>query len=937
MFLKSWGNRTARNMLFFWGAFACLCAPSATGAAPAASSGVLKASVIGNPSASGQLTAVGEPSSREPIPLGSRGPIRRVVIGSQEESDVVGTDVRTANSLVYSNTFGEFVFSPGPDSPIADDLSTMAVDGCVLASYLVRVTGGGDGSGPPFTANLALFDDCPLGDGGMIVRTDRTVQLPDDGLFDVIVDVSVTPVIIPHTIWAQVSFDSPAAGWVVGVPAELGFSADAYDHPHGPCVSWFRGWPRYPHASFYAQVFALGECPTEFPAYRAYRLDGPTFPAGADVLVADDLTLDASSCELASYAVGIITEVSSYTIDFELREGAGPGDPIPGTLRTYEGNGDGTLEIARFTFEPGIHLPPTVWMTWRPNQDGVGVVVAGTTEIGSGADLYALFNQPEGPVGWSFHSFDGDPPAVFFVSINCHGTPPTGACCLEAMAGEVSACVDDVTHRECDGDWVEGAACADEPFTPPCGAHSCCLPGELCVNLTEAACSTEGGFWQPGTFCGRSEQSCPPFACLGTLGDCFSPSEELHCANDSDCPDGRECEPSGTCTARAGCCMLSCCATVCAADPFCCYATWDELCTDAALAVCQPPVSNDECWTADPDRGALEIELGPRGAGHVETDNRRACVQPTDPGFCCSNLEPEARGFGTVWYKFEATHGSARLHTCNTAGEAAGNDSLLQVFAVADPTSDETSCNTKRVIGCNDDGECGPANRLSDLCVTGLTPGETYYVLLASRSPLGQGVYRLDLESPCPTVPQSPCPDGAVAWLDPPDGVIDARQPHEVDDAAARLGINQLTVRAPRNAGEDCWSLREAGNPGEPNTIVGVDPNGDGTYTIRLDHPLRPGFVTSVTYMSASGCCDSTGHFAHLPADTNADGMSDARDISMLVDCCLNQTCSPPFGDYTCDIDQSRQRGARDVIRLIDLLNGAGNFEAWLGRSLGSD
>ena len=102
--------------------------------------------------------------------------------------------------------------------------------------------------------------------------------------------------------------------------------------------------------------------------------------------------------------------------------------------------------------------------------------------------------------------------------------------------------------------------------------------------------------------------------------------------------------------------------------------------------------------------------------------------------------------------------------------------------------------------------------------------------------------------------------------------------------------------------------------------------NQDGTYTLILSHPITPGAVTVITYESTSGNTVDKARFTSLPADSNADGVSCSGDILRLIDCCLNEVCEPPFGIYSCDIDQSEVTNSADILRLIDLLNGAGQF-----------
>ncbi len=131
--------------------------------------------------------------------------------------------------------------------------------------------------------------------------------------------------------------------------------------------------------------------------------------------------------------------------------------------------------------------------------------------------------------------------------------------------------------------------------------------------------------------------------------------------------------------------------------------------------------------------------------------NRNATEDSGDPGFSCHDIDPGAEGLGTVWFKFEATHHSARIYTCNSLPPA--SDSMVQVLSVGDPSTPETACDSLEVFACSDD-EPGCATGLnSDICVTGLITGETYYVLLASRTDDRRGVYELEIESPCPLFP----------------------------------------------------------------------------------------------------------------------------------------------------------------------------------------
>ncbi|UCE59548.1 MAG: hypothetical protein JSU63_19155 [Phycisphaerales bacterium] len=170
------------------------------------------------------------------------------------------------------------------------------------------------------------------------------------------------------------------------------------------------------------------------------------------------------------------------------------------------------------------------------------------------------------------------------------------------------------------------------------------------------------------------------------------------------------------------------------------------------------------------------------------------------------------------------------------------------------------------------------------------------------------------------------CPTGTMTFSDPLDGTTDARQPRDINNAAALQGIDTIMASGPVGAADlICWELCETLVEGAANDIASVTEGTPGNYTITLNRRITPGAVTKVTYLPVSGAV-SVGTFISLPADSTADGVSNTADILGLIDCCLNQVCTPAWGVYSCDIDNSAVVNTADILRLIDLLNGAGQF-----------
>jgi hypothetical protein len=193
-------------------------------------------------------------------------------------------------------------------------------------------------------------------------------------------------------------------------------------------------------------------------------------------------------------------------------------------------------------------------------------------------------------------------------------------------------------------------------------------------------------------------------------------------------------------------------------------------------------------------------------------------------------------------------------------------------------------------------------------------------------------------EALCGSLCVEPCPDGPVTFVDPPDGVIDARQPHRPASGGNRQGIDTITVEAPPGAdNQDCWTVCETVVEGSPNEIATIADNGDGAFTLTLDRPLSAGGLTTITY-TADGGAVYTGTYVSHPANIDGDAQADTDDLGTFINCCLNQQCdpgpTPAETPYRCDIDHSGGITPADMLRAIDLLNGADQFETWLDTPL---
>ncbi len=191
------------------------------------------------------------------------------------------------------------------------------------------------------------------------------------------------------------------------------------------------------------------------------------------------------------------------------------------------------------------------------------------------------------------------------------------------------------------------------------------------------------------------------------------------------------------------------------------------------------------------------------------------------------------------------------------------------------------------------------------------------------------------------------CGGGTISDSTPPDGTIDARQPHPVDDCSlgARQGIGSTAEPIVITLSEgganhlDCWALCETGveavDTGEgcsaldDNAIASVTETSTGVYEIVLERPISAGYWTQITYLGD----DSSVWCASLPGDANGSRGSTSADVTALINY-LNETASPPYGIYSTDINHSGALTSADINRLIDLLNGADTFIAWINKSI---
>ncbi len=167
----------------------------------------------------------------------------------------------------------------------------------------------------------------------------------------------------------------------------------------------------------------------------------------------------------------------------------------------------------------------------------------------------------------------------------------------------------------------------------------------------------------------------------------------------------------------------------------------------------------------------------------------------------------------------------------------------------------------------------------------------------------------------------------ASSW--PPDGAIDARTPSELDGSNRRGWSSiELTFDAAADGViADDFVVSVDGPAGAP-AITNVIVNGD-TVDLEFDRFIPVGSWTTVTYLPSG-----TGvRIGYAPGDVNGDGTSEPGDILALVDD-LNHLFIPRLEIWQVDVDRNGVVDQSDIIREIDLLNGAGAIDVYYGATL---
>lgn len=503
----------------------------------------------------------------------------------------------------------------------------------------------------------------------------------------------------------------------------------------------------------------------------------------------------------------------------------------------------------------------------------------------------------------------GFPPGV---DILCADEPCPTACCIPSLPG----CFD-ITSELCESlsgiEGPEGSTCEVFPCMLPC---CCAEEGSSCTIMETNACLAQGCTLLTSGSCeepdcnrnGITDQcdilagvlidmnmnglpdDCEIGACCNDLANeppfCTSPISFSNCKSgrfllDANCEDEPFFPPCGI----AGCCVPDQpCADMMRAECESLSGLWLLGSTCAAGPESCPPsaclTSTNRCDVAnDGTPGCSVIDCC-----QTVCEQDSFCCDAAWDASCVTIAEKSCRRPCCIDAEFQCARFSVEFCTINDGLPLSIADSCAEPDCNGNSVNDTCDITHGSSVDCN-------ANQIPDDCE---------------------------------------CTNAPVHFLTPLSGTVDARQPHLVNDASQRQGIQSITV-----AGTPCvdlsqWSLCETQHAGAPNSIQSVTSQGNCTLVLTLAKPITPGAVTRIFNQTGDQQVLVGTLIAH-PSNVNGDTTASSIDILRIIDCLngISPATNCPWGVHSRDIDHSGQFNPADILRVIDLLNGAGEFTVW--------
>ncbi|MEK6675734.1 MAG: zinc-dependent metalloprotease family protein [Planctomycetota bacterium] len=171
-----------------------------------------------------------------------------------------------------------------------------------------------------------------------------------------------------------------------------------------------------------------------------------------------------------------------------------------------------------------------------------------------------------------------------------------------------------------------------------------------------------------------------------------------------------------------------------------------------------------------------------------------------------------------------------------------------------------------------------------------------------------------------------PEPGPRIVGSDPPDGSIDARQPRDIGNPQLQ-GWRTLEVYfngAVGAIGEDDFRVAHLRTDISPPRIIEIRVMGPTNVKLVFDQSLEPGTWTTITHVAS----ETSVRLGYFPGDVNGDGTRTTDDVRALLEMLSGESVVAPL--WSTDINRSGGFDPGDMIRIIDLFNGADSYDPWL-------
>jgi len=697
---------------------------------------------------------------------------------------------------------------------------------------------------------------------------------------------------------------------------------------------------------------------------------GMLLAPGAGIRIADDVTTVAlEDCSLSGvelrFSGGGDGTGEGFDVEFAIYNGcpSDGGQIIAGSERSLSFDHDGVHIVLIDLLETPITIPRDIWIANTFSRDGAGWVMGEPASIGftenlyehesgnctsrfPGTNQYAGFHVRLHAIG----EFEQEHVAYLNNDIDGFGTLPLGVDDLwlsDPVTIETSQCV--ITSYEVAGISDDGPYAVQAQLWRECDPSTVIegtqgtatgvgdgAPDLFKFTLPEGVAHFNRDFWISWKYdspqasaivAGEAEFGFTEdwFGLWGipNSGDCgifFFEGDPyagfrivVNCAGDSSLGACCDVEPVGNGTGDATCHLTE--EIECQRE----FNRWREGqgCPGRCFATDIPCASDDDCRTCSltgeaclTDEDCLDGETcendevcGTEGVFNPPCGHHACCVPPNYPSDeGCVEL--------------------SRAH-CEFIVDADGNPANWMINEFCDPYEGGTcvpwACHLAENNCAFPNTDAGCSN---DTCCESVCANDPWCCDVSWDLPC-----RLAACETCENI----CEEACITQTDPPGFLIDARQPH--------LPYHKSTVQTPISVVveglpvpcESCWEVCDTlSGPGDVN-LDWIEPLGGTKYRLYFDRRAPWPASTILDYKEQDNAC---GHFAAsvtiIPGDVNADQTVDLADVADYASFLAGEGPELAY-PYSCDIDRSDACNPADLLRLIDLLNGAGDYEPMLG------